>query len=188
MDDSDATVGSDGADALMVVRGRGCSISRSVRFHTASSYAEPGRAIGRMERGGRGGGSSFSEGSSCGGMGRSKRGFEYFLRPLPRNVDDSAMECRCGSVGKQDAASSREALLSSTASVYHTARETVANVSVSGLVLCHRSGPGCLPVAHVAKSRPASSAEYLCTWLCSVLPLYWVCLLSAPRGVYVLSF
>ena len=62
-------------------------------------------------------------------MGRSKRGFEYFLRPLPRNVGDSAMECRCGSVGKQDAASSREALLprDATASAYHTARETVAN-------------------------------------------------------------
>ena len=45
------------------------------------------------------------------------------------------------------------------------------------------------PVAHAALSRPASSAECpLCTWLCSILPLYWDSLLSAPRGVCCLYF
>ena len=37
-------------------------------------------------------------------------------------------------------------------------------------------------------SRPASSAECLCIWLCSVvLPLFWALSVSLP-GVCVLSF
>ena len=36
-------------------------------------------------------------------------------------------------------------------------------------------------------SRPASSAECLCTWICSVLPLFWALSVVLPRGVCTLE-
>ena len=45
---------------------------------------------------------------------------------------------------------------------------------------CPGCGPRCLHRRPMLLSRPASSAECLCTWLCSVLPLFWA--LSVVRS------
>ena len=52
---------------------------------------------------------------------------------------------------------------------------------------CPGCGPRCLHRRPMLLSRPASSAECLCTWLCSLLPLFWA--LSVVRsGVCVIAF
>ena len=47
--------------------------------------------------------------------------------------------------------------------------------------------PRCLPRRPMLLLRPASSAECLCTWLCSILPLFWaLSVVRSPGYVVVL--